>query len=273
MTKDAALDDDGLTSLHHEIEVMGTIVTIDLFGVTERKSEVVVGRVDLAEASLHEADRVFSTWKSDSPMSRLRRGEISMQETPPELHEVLDACFTAKKISSGWFDPWAMPGGVDPTGYVKGWAAQRALRDLECEEISGAMVNAAGDIASFGGPGAGARFRVGVTDPFSRGDLAFVVRLDGAIATSGTYERGPHLIDPFMAEAITRGASASVTGPDLGIADALATALIVAGDELIDVIEVIEGYEALLIRWDGTNRRTTDFALDSEVTVAGPSSP
>ena len=28
-------------------------------------------------------------------------------------------------MSGGWFDPWAMPGGVDPTGLVKGWAVDR----------------------------------------------------------------------------------------------------------------------------------------------------
>ena len=83
-----------------------------------------------------------------------------------------------------------MPGGVDPTGYVKGWAAQRALAALVSSEISGAMVNAAGDIASFGGPAPDTPFRIGIADPFSPGRLACVVELTGAIATSGTYRAG-----------------------------------------------------------------------------------
>ncbi len=81
-------------------------------------------------------------------MSRLRRGEISVSMAPPPVEEVLDLCATAHELSDGWFDPWALPGGVDPTGYVKGWAAQRALADLEDPAVAGAIVNAAGDIAS-----------------------------------------------------------------------------------------------------------------------------
>jgi len=88
----------------------------------------------------------------------------------------------------------------------------------------GAIVNAAGDIASFGGLGPGQPFRIGIADPFSPRRLAEVVYLTGAIATSGTYKRGHHLVDPRTDRPVARAASASVTGPGLGLADALATA-------------------------------------------------
>ena len=103
----------------------------------------------------------------------------------------------ARDLSDGWFDPWAMPGGVDPTGYVKGWAAQQALAELRADGICGAIVNAAGDVASSGGMGAGVPFRIGIADPFSPRQLAAIIDLTGAVATSGCYERGQHLIDPF----------------------------------------------------------------------------
>ena len=80
-----------------------------------------------AQAELRWVDDVFSTWKPESPVSRLRRGEIRLEDAPPEVAEVLELCRRAREASDGWFDPWAMPGGVDPTGLVKGWAAQRAL--------------------------------------------------------------------------------------------------------------------------------------------------
>ena len=109
---------------------------------------------------------------------------------------MLARCAVARDLSGGWFDPWAVPGGFDPSGYVKGWAAQHALAAFGGNGICGVLVNAAGDIATAGGPGDGRPFRVGITDPRSPHQLAEIVELTGAIATSGTYERGDHLIDP-----------------------------------------------------------------------------
>jgi thiamine biosynthesis lipoprotein len=198
-------------------------------------------------------------------MSRLRRGEITKEQAPAEVTEVLAACATAREVSGGWFDPWAMPGGVDPTGYVKGWAAQRALGALVSTEISGVMVNAAGDIASFTSTEHLQPFRIGIVDPNSPGRLACVVELTGAVATSGTSERGNHLIDPYSRRPTTGVASASVSGPDLGLADALATALAVAGVAGLSFIEPLEDYEALIIDRDGTLRSTEHFPFASPV--------
>ena len=245
---------------HHRIEVMGTVVTLDLYGDEPLHHPEVDAAIVEAQAVLEHADRVFSTWRADSPISRLRRGEIALGETPSDVAEVLDGCRHAKELSGGWFDPWAMPGGLDPTGYVKGWAAARAVEALRVTGVTGAMVNAAGGIASFGGVG-GHPFRIGIVRPEAPGSLACVVTLYDSIATSGDYLRGPHLLNPFSAEAQTRVASASVTGPDLALADALATALAVGGDEVLARIERLEGYEALAISADGARAWTTNFAF------------
>jgi thiamine biosynthesis lipoprotein len=173
----------------------------------------------------------------------------------------------------GWFDPWALPGGVDPTGYVKGWAAQSALNALAGPGVLGAVVNAAGDIATFGRPGPGKPFRIAIVDPSDRRHLACVVELAGAIATSGTYERGEHLINPWTGTHESRVASASVTGPDLGLADALATALAVAGQEGLGFIEPIDGYEGFIIGHDGSWKSTTHFPFASGEAVAGWTKP
>ena len=245
---------------HQRIEVMGTVVTIDLYGDGPLQTPEVDAAITETEAVLHRADRTFSTWRADSPINRLRRGEIALGEAPSEVADVLDGCRLAKEVSGGWFDPWAMPGGVDPTGYVKGWAAACSLEALRVPGVTGAMVNAAGDIASFGGVG-GFAFRVGVVRPDAPGALACVVTLRGSIATSGDYLRGSHLRNPFTGEATTRVASASVTGPDLALADALATALAVGGDEVLARIERLEDYEALTIGLDGVRGWTTGFAF------------
>jgi thiamine biosynthesis lipoprotein len=236
---------------------MGTVVTIDVFPKDSWPDDET--NLHVARAILQRADTVFSTWKADSPMSRLRRGEITCEQAPPEVAEVLERCAEAREISGGWFDPWSMPLGVDPTGYVKGWAAQRALEALVSGGISGAIVNAAGDIASFGAPEGAETFRIGIVDPFAPGRLSCVVELTGAIATSGTYERGDHLFDHHTKRPTARVASASVSGPDLGLADALATAVAVAGEAGLEFVEILPGYEAMVIGLDGSMRWTERF--------------
>ncbi|HVA52280.1 MAG TPA: FAD:protein FMN transferase [Acidimicrobiales bacterium] len=253
---------------------MGTIVTIDLYGDPSVANELDPA-LQLAVESLHDADDVFSTWKPESPLSQLRRGEIELATAPPEVREVLEACGAARELSRGWFDPWSLAGGVDPTGYVKGWAAQRALHLLLGAPVFGAVVNAAGDIATFGFPAENSSFQVGITNPSDRQELTAIVSLNGCIATSGTYERGPHLFDPHSGEFASRLASASVTGPDLGLADALATALAVAGTDFLTVIEEVTEFEAFAVTDDGERQWTSGFPLLALATVRdqGPRPP
>jgi FAD:protein FMN transferase len=244
---------------------MGTVVTIDVYAGRELAAwEAAEVRRQLTRASaiLQHADEIFSTWKPHSAVSRLRAGTITIAQAPVEVAGVLERCAAARELSRGWFNPWAMPGGVDPTGYVKGWAAQEALAAFTAPCLTGAMVNAAGDIASFGAPAPGQPFRVGIADPAAPRRIAETAQLTGlarAIATSGTYERGDHLLDPHSGQPAARVASASVTGPDLGLADALATAVAVAGEPGLALIEPIDGYEALTIGFDGSRRSTRRF--------------
>jgi FAD:protein FMN transferase len=217
------------------------------------------------------ADTVFSTWRADSPMSQVRRGELLVTDAPPEIATVLALCADARRQTHGLFDPWAMAGGVDPTGLVKGWAAQAALAELHSGGMTGAMVNAAGDIASAGGPTPDAAFRIGVVDPHAPGRLACVVELRGAIATSGTYERGDHLIDPRSGHRVSGAASASVTGPDLAVADALATALAVVGADGLDLVRPLAGYEALVIDHDTSVYCTESFPFAPDDSTRGSS--
>lgn len=258
----------------HREAVMGTVVTIDVYanpGTPDWERTGVRDRLAAAVAVLHQADQVFSTWQPDSPVSRLRRRELAIADAPAEVAEVMAACATARELSGCWFDPWAMPDGFDPTGYVKGWAAQRALAEFHGDWIAGAIVNAAGDIASRGRQPTGRPFRFGIVDPASPRQLAEIVQImepSGAVATSGSYARGSHLLDPQTGQPMARAASATVTGPDLGLADALATALAVAGPDGLAFIEPIEGFEALVIGFDGSKIRTRQFpTAASGVTV------
>ena len=165
---------------------------------------------------------------------------------------MLGRCAVARQLSGGAFDPWAMPGGVDPTGLVKGWAAARSLRALAGAGAADVMVNAGGDIAVTGGP-----WRIGVRHPSAPDQLAAIVEVGGAIATSADYERHGQLVDPRSGRPAAAVASATVTGPDLDLADALATALAVAGPELLPEIDRIPGYGAFVIALDGRRFATS----------------
>jgi thiamine biosynthesis lipoprotein len=237
--------------IRHAEHVMGTVVSFDL-----RPGDLDEGTaraaLTTACATLHEADDELSTWKPESALSRLRRGELELADAPASVAEVLRRSAVARELSGGWFDPWRMPGGVDPTGLAKGWIAERALERLKSAGIRAAMVNAGGDVVAFGEPEPGRPWRIGIQDPRSPGQLVRVVELDGAVATSGAYERGDHVLDPGSGLPAHELLSATVTGPELDLADALSTGLFAAGERGLEMIESIPAYDALVVRTDGT---------------------
>ncbi len=245
---------------HHRVEVMGTVVTLDLFVNADLDADDEARLVAAASARLREDDATFSTWIPASPVSRLRRGELTLDECPPRVGEVLEIARELRAMTNGWFDPWAMPGGVDPTGLVKGWSAQRALAALEHPALEAAMVNAAGDIATRGTLD-GEPLLVGIANPRDHARLIAVVALRGALATSGDDQRPGQLIDPHDGRARVRFLSASVAGPSLAVADGLATALCVGGAEVLEMIAATRDYSALVVEQDGTARMTSGFPL------------
>jgi thiamine biosynthesis lipoprotein len=248
--------------LGHVHAVMGTMVSFEVrVGDGDRNA----AHVGLARACarLDRADAVFSTWKPNSPMSLLRRNEITLGDAPAEMAEVLERCAIARDLSGGCFDPWGLPGGIDPTGLVKGWAADKALAELRAVGVRAAIVSAGGDLATCGGPEPGSPWRIGVRDPRAAGSLAFIVASPGAVATSGCYERGHHVIDPGTGRPGTRCESATVTGPALWLADALATGLLVAGEAGLAAIEAVEGYEGCVISAGGSLAMTGSFPITS----------
>jgi thiamine biosynthesis lipoprotein len=249
-----------MSIVRHAEHVMGTVVSFD---VRRGALDDIAARRALrrACASLRRADALFSTWKPESPLSRLRRGDITVADAPPEVEEVLGRCAYARQASGGWFDPWAMPGGVDPTGLVKGWAAQRALEELVAAGVEAAMINAGGDVVVTGEPEPGRPWRLGIRHPFDATRCLCVLTTTEAVATSGLYERGAHVLNPYTGRPALSTASATVTGPDLALADALATGLLAAGEAGLAEVTRLPGYSAMIVGADGTQRSTDDFSV------------
>ncbi|MGW3949805.1 FAD:protein FMN transferase [Streptomyces sp. NPDC004752] len=236
-------------AVRHAEEVMGTVFSFDVRG---GDPGAVRAALDEAVAGLHRVDAVFSTYREDSQVSRLARAELTVADCDPEVAEVLQLAAEAERLSDGWFST-TYQGRLDPTGIVKGWAVERAARRIAAAGVSGVSVNGGGDVQMFGAPEPQRPWRVGVADPLRPGGLAAVVSAAGvdrlAVATSGTAERGAHIVDPRTGRtAVTDLVAVTVIAPRLTWADCWATAAFAMGSRAgLDWLESVPDVEALLI--------------------------
>lgn len=200
---------------------------------------------------LHTVDATFSTYKPNSDISRIRRGELRVADAHPDFRPVLDLCAQAQTATDGAFTAMR-DGKLDPTGLVKGWAVERASAMLSGHGAANHAVNGGGDVRLAGAAVPGRPWGVGIVDPGDRTRVLTVVSgCDFAVATSGSAERGAHILDPRTARPAEGIASATVVGPSLTFADAYATAAAVLGRDAIRWIDGVPGFEALLVTAEG----------------------
>jgi thiamine biosynthesis lipoprotein len=219
--------------LERFVETWGTVIVVQASstGLSADELGLVVDRV---EEFFHRVDENFSTYKSDSEVSRIRRGELEVDDASDDVKEVWKLCEYARELTLGAFDPWTVHGGFDPSGLVKGWAADVAAKMLVDDGVESVLINAAGDLVLRGGQisqsGEVKPWNVGISSP---DDVNQIVKtfdvVDGSVATSGDYEKGAHIVDPHTGLIAIGARSASVVGPDGALCDALATALMVDG--------------------------------------------
>ncbi|WP_051792859.1 FAD:protein FMN transferase [Amycolatopsis jejuensis] len=183
-----------------------------------------------AFAWLHEADARFSPYKVDSEVSRYGRGELTLSELSDDLDEILSLCAYYEDLSGGAFTA-RLPGrGFDPCGIVKGWAVQRAADLLHAAGAKRFCLNAGGDVVTSGEPEPGRPWHVGIRHPEQPQEVCAVLdSLDGAVATSATYERGAHILDGRTGLPANDLLSVTVATDNLVHADALATAIFALG--------------------------------------------
>jgi FAD:protein FMN transferase len=233
-------------------ERWGTAIGVEV--VDDVEPEV----VDALYRWFERVDELFSTWRDDSEISRIGRGELSSRDASAEVATVLALCDDVCRLSAGAFDitfgaraaiePRPGLGPLDPSGLVKGWAVERAASMLLDAGARRFCINAGGDVAVRGRPSSGDEWRIGIQHPWERDKLAAVVRLvDGAVATSGCYERGDHVVDPRIGKPARGLASVTVVGPDLTMADAYATAAFALGPEGMAWLAERPGVEAMAI--------------------------
>jgi thiamine biosynthesis lipoprotein len=244
---------DGVPGPPEVRHVMGMPIEIDV-------RDAAAVDVEPAFAWLRRADATFSTYRSDSDISRLDRGELGLAECRPEVDEVLTACVALARETHGFFSVRAA-GRLDPSGYVKGWAVAGAAERLAAAGARAFCINAGGDVVARGRPAPGRRWRVGIRHPEDRRRLAAVLAVeDLAVATSGAYERGAHIVDPHTGRPPAGLLSATVVGPDLARADAYATAAFAMGRDGPAWTATLDGYDAMCVASDRRVLTTPGFA-------------
>ena len=251
-------------------EIMGTQISIHVRSRGPRRATSVDPAVAACFTELREIDRIFSPYRYDSHISRMRRGELDLERADPRVAVVADACRAAEVQTDGLFFA-NQAGWFDPTGYVKGWAlenaARRHLEPLVQDDIA-AGINAGGDMQLFTAAETAWSWNVAIADPHRPGlALATIAVKNGAVATSGTAERGHHIIDPRTGRPATSVDSATVVADSLATADLWATAAVVAGFEDRSWISRAATRTGLLIAEDGRVSRWLG-GTQIDVTVA-----
>ncbi|MEN3311551.1 MAG: FAD:protein transferase [Actinomycetota bacterium] len=237
-------------------QIMGLPVVVDV-----RDDRGADSAVDDLFDWLRWVDATFSTFKEDSEISRINRGELRREDAHPDVREVLERCDRLREETNGYFDMRAPDGGIDPSGLVKGWAVDRAAAILDCAGLHNYAVSAGGDMRVRGRAVPELAWRVGIQHPLDQQQVAAVVEsTDLAIATSGAYARGDHVWNPHSGRAPSGILSVTIVGPELGTADAYATAAFAMGPERAPHWTArLAGYEAMTILADETVFKTGGF--------------
>jgi FAD:protein FMN transferase len=235
---------------------MGMPVVVDV-----RDHGAGAAAIDAVFDWLREVDARFSTYKEDSAVSRINRGELAVGDAHPDVREVLARCDELHSETRGYFDANAADARtLDPSGLVKGWAVDRAAAILDDAHVRNYAVSAGGDMILRGAPLPDDRWRIGIQHPRERHRIAKVVAAnDLAVATSAAYARGDHILDPHTRRPPSGVLSVTVTGPVLATADAYATAAFAMGVDGASWTARLRGYEAMTILADETVLSTRGF--------------
>lgn len=233
--------------------IMGMPVIIDI------PASNILAVFDEVSEYLRGIDAKFSAYRSDSEISRYNQGLIKKEALSTDVKFVYDQCCYYSKMTKGYFDA-CYDETFDPSGYVKAWAIQHAAHIIESHGFHTYLINIAGDMIAHGPD---KDWNIAIQDPFQKDTAIGVVTLcNQSIATSGSYERGAHIINPFTKSAATDLVSASVYGEDIIMSDVFATTCIAMGSEsAMSFLADHPAYAALLVKKDGSRLVVNDFQL------------
>lgn len=162
--------------------------------------------------------------------------------------------------------------GVTLDGIAKGYVVDLVADSLTESGLRDFIVDAGGDIRSSGVREDGDAWRVAVQDPRKAGDFPDIIPLDGAVATSGSYEvyfdpgqTHHHIIDSKAGSSPILTRSVSVVAPTAMEADALATTVfLMEPDRGSAFIDSIPGCACLFVDRHGRQVRSARWRSDAE---------
>lgn len=207
-------------------------VNKELFDLTKRAldySKMSNGAFDISTTAM---DRV---WKFDGSMTE-KPSEESIKKSIENIgyqYIILDSAQSTIYLAKE-----GMKIGFGSIG--KGYAADKGRELLQSLEVVGGIVNASGDIATWGTQPNGKSWRIGINNPFKRHGITQVLKLkESALATSGSYEkyaeidgiRYAHIINPKTGYPSTGLTSVTIYGPSAEFANALSTSIMVLGEK------------------------------------------
>jgi thiamine biosynthesis lipoprotein ApbE len=240
--------------------VIGTSMDLVVCSPSRRAAE------GACQTVLEEVDRLRSILDTRDPASEVSRLERSnaRREASPELTEVLNAYEYWERRTGGVVS--IHPGGVDTPRNVdalgKAYIIDRAAAAVRhvWPSIDALLLDIGGDIVTWGRSSA-----IAIADQNAWYDnaqpIATIDVQNAAVATSGTYARGAHLIDARDGQSRRFSVAATAVAPDAVTANALATTLcLTSAQDGLQLVESTPGAEAMWVA-SGVLQRTPGFAL------------
>ncbi|KFF12753.1 thiamine biosynthesis protein ApbE [Chryseobacterium soli] len=142
-------------------------------------------------------------------------------------------------------------------GIGKGYAAEMAKHLLQNHGVVSGIVNASGDLTTWGNQANGKSWTVGIADPDnSKQPFSYMNITDMAVATSGNYEKYvvingkkySHTINPKTGMPVSGVKSVTVFCPNAEIADAMATPISIMGiDAALHMVNQINHLDCIII--------------------------
>jgi len=234
--------------------LMGMPITVEVVDPTVTETDI-----EKVFAYFRTVDATFSTYKEDSEVSKINRGELRKEEYSDDMKTILALSEQTREETLGYFDI-QHDGIIDPSGIVKGWAILQAEHMLKEAGFRNFYIDAGGDI-QVAGEKDGNLWRIGIRNPFNRKENVKILAItDKGIATSGTAIRGQHIYDPHYPHMPLQDiVSLTVIGPNVYEADRFATAAFAMGKRGIYFIEHLPGFEGYMIDAAAQATFTTGF--------------